>query len=749
MNGYDQAQLGGTEPTYLRTCGLAEAPFSVASDPRFFYADTGRVQQIQLLQHLIDFSEVLVLITGERGSGKSSLMQHFAAEAPERWQVCCIDVHALMSADQLILAIARGFGVELAGSEAADPNEALYLHLLALHRSYTIPVLLVDNAHDLPEDALEAVFHLTDVQSADGQRLLRTVMFCEPGIEKRLESGVMKPLRERVTHTMEIPRLREEDVAQYLRHRLTVAGWRGTDLPFSPRDIHRICKSAQGLPGRVNHEAHLALSKAATATEPRGDRPLARLPRLPHARMLVIAAVVVVVGVLLALQSRINTWFSGDASPPAAAPGLTAPDAADRVTVPLPVFEEKASPPTEEPDLGANGGPKSPPLTPLAELGEPLADAPPPLADESEAQLAPDETAPVATPEAGEVTPAEPSPPALSLATIEPNLVEGRREPQTLTLRGSGFSERTVVTVLWADREKALPPGQVSLDSAEQMRIRITTGVTPGQWRVSLTDPQTAVVADGTFAVVAPALPSPPPVAASPQPVPAAAALSLHGRDWVLAQDPEHFTAQLFASYDRPNVEAFARTNSLTGDAAIYETRHNDRPWFVLVHGSYASKDAARLGVAALPAAVGRAKPWIRRLDSVQATLTAPVAATGGAAAQPAPAPAPRAPQALQASSHEAWLWGQDPRHFTLQLMGSRSEANIKSFIKRHDLEGKVAYFHSRHEGRDWYAAVYGIYPDRAAAEQAAKALPAALRELSPWVRSFSSIHDDLHQAAP
>ena len=81
--------------------------------------------------------------------------------------------------------------------------------------------------------------------------------------------------------------------------------------------------------------------------------------------------------------------------------------------------------------------------------------------------------------------------------------------------------------------------------------------------------------------------------------------------------------------------------------------------------------------------------------------------------------------------------------------MGSRSEANIKLFIRQHELEGKVAYFHARHGGRDWYAVVHGAYPDRNAAESAAKALPEPLRKLSPWVRSFSSIHADLHPGEP
>jgi DamX protein len=90
-----------------------------------------------------------------------------------------------------------------------------------------------------------------------------------------------------------------------------------------------------------------------------------------------------------------------------------------------------------------------------------------------------------------------------------------------------------------------------------------------------------------------------------------------------------------------------------------------------------------------------------------------------------------------------AWLWSQDPRHFTLQLFGTYQRDSVARFIKRYKLSGKAAMFTSQRNGRNWYVLVYGSYPDRNQAKQGIKGLPASL-ETSPWIRSFASIHEVL-----
>lgn len=86
------------------------------------------------------------------------------------------------------------------------------------------------------------------------------------------------------------------------------------------------------------------------------------------------------------------------------------------------------------------------------------------------------------------------------------------------------------------------------------------------------------------------------------------------------------------------------------------------------------------------------------------------------------------------------WIAAQNPRHFTLQLIGGSKETAVIQFIKRYKLEAQAAYYTTQRNGQPWYAVVYGSYPDREAARQALARLPAALSAGSPWIRRFDDI---------
>lgn len=119
--------------------------------------------------------------------------------------------------------------------------------------------------------------------------------------------------------------------------------------------------------------------------------------------------------------------------------------------------------------------------------------------------------------------------------------------------------------------------------------------------------------------------------------------------------------------------------------------------------------------------------------------------------AEPAPAkqaaqPAARAPEKPTESTKEVskgWLQSQNPQHFTLQLMALLDEAEVRRFVKSHKLEGRSEIFAISRKGNRLTALVYGSYPDRAAVDEAAKALPREWGVKDPWVRTFASVLED------
>ena len=154
MSHYDSEQLDRLEPTYLHSYGLADAPFSPAHDDRFVYLDAERTQRLNLLQHLSQYSDLLSIVGGERGSGKTTLLRQFVKRADQDWRICQIDATPMMSADQLVRHMAVGFGLQPLPAEASEQQQAFYDHLIALRARNIVPILIIDDAHDLPEDAL-------------------------------------------------------------------------------------------------------------------------------------------------------------------------------------------------------------------------------------------------------------------------------------------------------------------------------------------------------------------------------------------------------------------------------------------------------------------------------------------------------------------------------------------------------------------------------------------------------------------
>ena len=124
--------------------------------------------------------------------------------------------------------------------------------------------------------------------------------------------------------------------------------------------------------------------------------------------------------------------------------------------------------------------------------------------------------------------------------------------------------------------------------------------------------------------------------------------------------------------------------------------------------------------------------------------------------APPADAPrqaetAPATPPAATAAepAREPWVLARPPGHFTLQLLGVRSEASLRAYLARHRPPAPVAYFRTAYKGGEWFVLVQGDYPSMAAARAAVATLPAAVRNAQPWPRSFAAIHADIGNAEP
>lgn len=711
MITYNTEQLDRLEPAYLANYGLTEAPFSNLHEDRFLYLDAERAQRLNLLQHMTQYSNLLLIVQGERGVGKTSLITRFMKNAAENWQLCEVTANTMMDAGQLLFQAAQGFGVQQLPQDSSELQEMLYARVATIHHNEKIPILVIDDAHELPKDALLTIFNLADAQ-VNNASLLRIILFAEPQIEKILGAKDVRALRERITHTMEIPPLDEDTTAEYLKHRMAVAGFNGGS-PFTPKMVKRIFKASGGIPARINQLAHETLDKGDFERDEVEDIVVKAQPKRQHKPMVLATISLLVIVLVLVFQDRINQLFEDKPGKQQTIPLVEHSPEVQPQAQPAQPATAPVQPPAEN-SLQQKVITLQPTTEPAPTAAEPATPAP--------AAASATQTTPAAVAEPQAVVP------TLQLHSIEPDPVPASTQAQTLTLSGEGFDAGSEVVVSWANKEKKLPAARVKILNDKQMQVQLTVGTRMDKWQIHVINGQGVKSNVLVFQIAA------------------AAPVKDTVKDWALAQEPGTFTLQLFGSHDKQNALAFMQKHKLGEQANYFVSEHNGKDWYSVVYGVYPDQAAATAASKTLPASLKSIKPWVRRMDDIQASINASrkVAQTKPSR-KPAALTTTAVPKARDATQFEAWIWSQDPRSFTLQLLGSRETDSVQKFLRKYSsLNGTAVYFHTRHATRDWYTVVYGVYPDKQQAQDAIKRLPPELQKASPWIRSFASIHAEL-----
>ncbi len=296
MNEVSNNISGNTLAPYLAKLGLHTEPFSNNINDEFFLLDTQRAQHLNMLYHLAQNSELMLVVTGVQGSGKSSLLQHFIDMGDETWRSCVIDANAMMNPEQLLIQIAEGFGLPQGSVNFGNAIEMLNKRLIEMRRSELVSILIIDDAHELPAASLTMLMKLSEL-SDEHEGLLRFVLFSEPQLVEILNASSLKDVRYRITHTLEMPSLSEQETINYIQHRLTIAGLQ-SGFPFSKSQLKKIYRQSSGIPGAINRIAHQTLLGKQPHTSPAKDS-VGNINKL-RSGITILVILVITIGV---------TWF--------------------------------------------------------------------------------------------------------------------------------------------------------------------------------------------------------------------------------------------------------------------------------------------------------------------------------------------------------------------------------------------------------------------------------------------------------
>jgi general secretion pathway protein A len=230
--------------------GLHAKPFQLNPDPSFYYASKQHQRASAYLEYGVHQNEGFIVITGEIGAGKTTIVRGLLESLDQDRLVAAQLVSTQLDADDILRMVAAAFGVRTAGSSKSDLLLALEAFLVDVARQGKRCLLIVDEAQNLTQRAVEELRMLSNFQF-ETQALLQSFLIGQPEFRAILNSPEMQQLRQRVIAACHIGPLDVDETRGYVLHRLKCAG--ATDKPRFQEDAFPVIHRASGgIPRRIN-----------------------------------------------------------------------------------------------------------------------------------------------------------------------------------------------------------------------------------------------------------------------------------------------------------------------------------------------------------------------------------------------------------------------------------------------------------------------------------------------------------------
>jgi MSHA biogenesis protein MshM len=241
---------------YLRHFGLRELPFGITPDTSYFFACRSIQEALNTLLVAVSNGEGFIKITGEVGTGKTLLCRKFLSTLGPSWVSAYIP-NPNVEPRTIVLALAEELGLSGETIEPHRLEKELTQRLLDIARQGKRVVLCMDETQAMPLATLETVRLLTNLET-EKRKLMQVVLFGQPELDRKLASESVRQIRQRITFQYALKALARHEVADYVAHRLTIAGYSGPAL-FADSALRTIHVASRGVPRLVNILAHKAL----------------------------------------------------------------------------------------------------------------------------------------------------------------------------------------------------------------------------------------------------------------------------------------------------------------------------------------------------------------------------------------------------------------------------------------------------------------------------------------------------------
>ncbi|MCX7035261.1 MAG: AAA family ATPase [Proteobacteria bacterium] len=243
---------------YLPFFGLAEKPFSITPDPRYLFLSGRHAEALAHLVYGIDEAGGFIQLTGEVGTGKTTIIRSLLARQHDKASIALI-LNPRMAAAEFMLTLCEELGIGVPDSAENSVKELIDIlnrYLLKAHAEGRRVVLVVDEAQTLAPELLEQVRLLTNLET-ETQKLLQIILIGQPELRDMLARNDLRQLAQRITGRYHLDPLSRDEAVAYIKHRLRVAG-ATTDL-FSNGALRELFRVSGGVPRLLNIIADRAL----------------------------------------------------------------------------------------------------------------------------------------------------------------------------------------------------------------------------------------------------------------------------------------------------------------------------------------------------------------------------------------------------------------------------------------------------------------------------------------------------------
>ena len=236
---------------YLEHFGLNQKPFSIAPDPSFIYLSEKHREALAHLMYGLESEGGFVLVTGEVGTGKTTLLRNLIAQVPDDQDVAFI-LNPRLTVRELLESLCDELGIDYSTESPGSIKQyidRLNRHLLHTHSLDRSTVMIIDEAQNLSPAVLEQIRLLTNLET-DERKLLRIILIGQPELGETLDRHELRQLAQRITARYHLEALDSDDIHAYIAHRMRISGASAEVFTRSAR--RSIYRWTQGIPRLIN-----------------------------------------------------------------------------------------------------------------------------------------------------------------------------------------------------------------------------------------------------------------------------------------------------------------------------------------------------------------------------------------------------------------------------------------------------------------------------------------------------------------